>query len=108
MSNGCLAILRECDKKHRFDTIELPATVVSQLGAKAFETQLERAMRGIRARAESERRRAVVEQLFGKQNNSAIGRFLGITETRVRQIANELGLTRNPTAEPRRTLHSLE
>lgn len=110
---GCLAIVRECTAEDgnahvlaRFETMEVPSSVVAQFGAARFAEKVERALRGYRTRAECARKREVVRQLAGTQPATAIAHLLGITETRVRQIFRELH-ARGELPQPRVRVHRL-
>lgn len=90
--DGLLANVRECsaDPSHRFDTVEVPAAVVSKIGTAAVDKALEVAKRGILRRAQSARYREVVRNLMGHRPAPDIARFLGISSARVNQLINEI------------------
>lgn len=87
---GMRRITRACSKGHRFGTVEVLTSVASRWSGKAISASLETALRGMRRRAEAQMRRDTVQQLAGLRSATEIARFLGITETRVRQLADEV------------------
>jgi hypothetical protein len=93
MPNGCVASQRDCgDPLHRFDTLELPHSVISDMGPSRFGYSLKRAWAGVIQRAQTAKIRRTVTELYGKTPNTRIAKFCEISEARVRQIAAELKL----------------
>lgn len=97
MANGCLAIVRECTaeglKKHHtknFETVEVPAALLSVIGATAINRGMERVKRGHLQREVYATRRETVRQLYGRQTNARIAKHLGISEAAVRFTAKRL------------------
>ncbi|MEO8297090.1 MAG: hypothetical protein ABI574_04705 [Burkholderiales bacterium] len=92
VGNGMLANVRECedDPTHRFDTVEVPAAVASQLGKAAVARIVRSVKRGMVDKAEASRRRTTVRGLMGHRTAADIARFLGITSARVNQLIAEL------------------
>lgn len=114
-SDGCMVRTRACAGKRscgEISTLELPSSALSEFGPKAVEAAVERFRRGFTGRRESARRREVVRLLIGRQTKSSIARFLGISQTAVRNIerelraAGKLDLQQNPTGVKLAKVHS--
>ena len=77
----------------RVSTIELPMSVVGSVGRKNMASILESFHRGEELRRASHRLRQRIEHMLGPDLSgkpTAIAHELGITETRVRQVRDEI------------------
>lgn len=77
----------------RFQTIEVPVSMLGTLGERASAIAAARSLRGIEARRRANALKAMVKtRAEAGWKNTAIGHELGITDSRVSQIRKELGL----------------
>lgn len=82
---------RECTEGHRFNTQELPETVLRALGQRSITRRVAVLERGVQQRQEQAARRRLIEELLAKGwKPTAVAHRVGVTETRVRQIRSEV------------------
>jgi hypothetical protein len=81
------------DDGRKLVTYEMPATVIKSVGLGKIEHYMSAWQRGEAKRAESRQRRLTIESMLREKIKPlAIAFEVGVTETRVRQIRQEMGL----------------
>ena len=89
---GIVTRRKECERcGHRFNTMEVPETVIRDIGTKRFMAQVEARHRNMAtAITRAARRKRIKDQLLEGIKPTAIAHAEGVTDTRIRQIRDEL------------------